>query len=77
MPLEYIKSICVPKDKVELVQNMMGDKDILVSSIDDIDDKFYYFDEFGSIYVIPERYEALRRKLRESNLENENTSKAI
>lgn len=77
VPLEYIKSICVPKDKVELIQNIIGDKDILVSGIDDIDDKFYYFDEFGSIYVIPERYEALKRELVASNMENETALKTL
>ena len=77
VPLEYIKSICVPEEKVELVQNLIGDKDILVNAIDDIDDKFYYFDELGSIYVISEKYESLKRELQESAYANEVASKSF
>lgn len=77
VPLEYIKSICVPEEKVELVQNMIGNKDILVCTIDDIDDKFYYFDDLGTIYVIEDKYLELKRNLDESSYDDETIKSGV
>lgn len=49
IPLEHIKIIAVPEDKVEFVRKLVGDNEIIVSPIS-IYEKFYYIDsEFGEI----------------------------
>ena len=51
IPLEHIKTIAVPEDKVEFVRKLVGDNEIIVTPIS-IDEKFYYVDsEFGQISV--------------------------
>ena len=47
LPVDKIKTILVPGDKVEYVKKMVGDKDIKVLSMDGYDQKaFYYYDSF-------------------------------
>ena len=63
LPNDSIKSICVPTDKVDFVKKMIGDLNIKVLPVDDYDQKFYYIDEFGIIYIFPERIEQLKKDL--------------
>lgn len=49
IPLEQIKTIAVPEDKVEFVRKIVGNNQIIVTPIS-IDEKFYYIDsESGEI----------------------------
>ncbi|MBQ8659444.1 MAG: hypothetical protein IJ475_01210 [Bacilli bacterium] len=63
LPNDSIKSICVPTDKVDFVKKMIDDLNIKVLPVDDYDQKFYYIDEFGIIYIFPERIEQLKKDL--------------
>lgn len=59
IPLEHIKTIAVPEDKVEFVRKLVGDNEIIVSPIS-IDEKFYYVDsEFGEISFDAEKAKQL------------------
>ena len=51
LPTENIRTICVPSDKVEFVKKIVNNKEIEVLAIDDIEEKFYYMDDLGSIYI--------------------------
>ena len=42
LPVQNIKAIFVPNDKVEFVKNMIDDNNILVLSISDFNPRFYY-----------------------------------
>ena len=44
VPLEYIKLIAVPENKVQFVRKLVGDKPITVAPVN-IDDRFYYIDD--------------------------------
>lgn len=46
IPLEYIKVIAVPEEKVKFIQKLVHDKSITVVPID-LDDKFYYIDDLA------------------------------
>ena len=62
IPLEHIKSIFVPEDKVEFVQKLVGTNNIIVTPIG-IDERFYYVDhEFGEIYFDAEKSKQLTEK---------------
>lgn len=59
IPLEHIKLIAVPEDKVEFVRKLIGDKKIIVTPISR-DDRFYYVDpEFGEISFDSEKAQKL------------------
>lgn len=59
IPLEHIKTIAVPEDKVEFVRKLVGDNEIIVTPIS-IDEKFYYVDsEFGQISFDAEKAKQL------------------
>lgn len=59
LPLEHIKSIAVPEDKVEFVRKLVGDNEIIITPIS-IDEKFYYVDsEFGEISFDAEKAKQL------------------
>lgn len=49
VPLEYIKFIAVPENKVEYVRKLVNNPNINVTSID-MNDKFYYIDDMDTIY---------------------------
>jgi len=63
LPLESIKTILVPSDKLELVKNMVNTDQIQVLAIDDISNKFYYIDEVGEITIYPEILDTLKNNL--------------
>ena len=68
IPLEYIKSISVPEDKVEFVRKLVGTNEIIVTPLN-INERFYYVDpEFGDISFDSEKAKQLTEK--------ENSSKA-
>lgn len=59
IPLEHIKIIAVPEDKVEFVRKLVGNNDIIVTPIS-IDEKFYYVDsDFGEISFDAEKAKQL------------------
>ena len=59
IPLEHIKTIAVPEDKVEFVRKLVDDNEIIVTPIS-IDEKFYYVDsEFGEISFDTEKAKQL------------------
>lgn len=62
IPPEDIDIIMVPSDKVKTVQKMTN-QNISVLAIDNIEDKFYYIDEFGYIDIYLEKYEQLKQNL--------------
>lgn len=62
LPLEHIKTISVPEDKVEFVQKLVGDKSIIVTPIL-MDEKFYYMeDASGEIHFDTEKTQKLEEK---------------
>lgn len=63
LPKESIKSISVPSSKVDIVKKMVGEQDIDVLPIDDIEDKFYYIDEYGCVSIFGEKYNDLKNNI--------------
>lgn len=61
LPEEGISCLLVPSSKVDLVRRMASNK--LVLAADDIEDRFYYIDEFGIISINEERLEKFKRRL--------------
>ena len=62
IPLEHIKFIGVPEDKVELVRKLIGNSEIIISPIS-IDEKFYYVDlDFGDISFDTEKANELANR---------------
>lgn len=66
IPLEYIKFIGVPEDKVEFVRKMVGNEPITVMPIN-IEGRFYWIDDIGLI----EFYEEEAKKVIEEKTEPE------
>lgn len=57
LPVDHIKVIAVPEDKVEFVKKMVGQKDIEVVSMN-IRDEFYYRDRWELLNYLEQRKEA-------------------
>lgn len=55
IPLEHIKSISVPEDKVEFVKKLLGDKKILVNPIN-LEERFYGVDDLGNVMFSDEMF---------------------
>lgn len=64
IPVENIKVILVPKEKVEFVKRVVGNTNIQVCSLQDKKDKFYYMHNYGATRIFDDKYE---------NLKNNNT----
>jgi hypothetical protein len=62
LPLENIRMIMVPSDKLLFVRKIVGDK-ICVMPLDDIDNKFFYINAFYGIEVNEERLEEFKRQM--------------
>ena len=58
-PLSSIKVILVPKDKIEFVKKIIGDKTIVVGAIDNIENKFYNVSDFGVINIYKDKLEKI------------------
>lgn len=75
IPLEHIKTIAVPEDKVEFVRKLVADKEIIVIPIS-IDEKFYYVDsEFGEISFDAEKAKQLAEPKKQVKRTNFNSKK--
>lgn len=73
VPLEHIKTIAVPEDKVEFVRKLIGDNEIIVTPIS-IDEKFYYLDsEFGQISFDEEKAKQLAEQKKQVTRTNFNS----
>lgn len=44
MPIESIKVIMVPKDKIDYVRKLVNNDQIIITPINDFNNKFYYYD---------------------------------
>jgi len=66
-PVESIKIIGVPSEKIEMVKKMVGIKNIIVSPIDDIENKFYYVDDMGDITIFDDVAEDFHKYLKDKN----------
>ena len=62
LPKEYIKTIMVPSNKVDIVKRIV-DNGIEVLAIDDVANKFYSIGSYGSIYIHDDKYNDLRTGL--------------
>ncbi len=61
LPKESISLIGVPSDKIKMVKRLVGNNNIKVVSIDGLDEKFYYFDDWtGFVNIIPEKLEEFK-----------------
>lgn len=78
VPIESIEMIAVPKSKVEFVRRLTEGKKINVVSMD-FDDKFYYFDDLGFIYIVQEELEKFRQNkvLNEKTFNTEEITKMV
>ena len=73
IPLEHIKTIAVPEDKVEFVRKLVGNNEIIVTPIS-IDEKFYYVDsEFGEISFDTEKVKQLAEQKKQVTRTNFNS----
>lgn len=61
---ESIKSISVPSDKVEFVKKIVGEENIKVLPMDDMEQKFFYFND-SYIEFSQEEFEKFKRSLKE------------
>lgn len=62
-PLENIKVLCVPTDRLNFVRKIVSNLPIKVLSMDDSEKKFYYIDDMGIIFIYPEILEELKVNL--------------
>lgn len=69
LPVESIKALFVPSDKVDFVKKISS-SDTLVLAADDISPKFYFIDDMGIIQIFPQQLEIFK-----SNLKNNKKSK--
>ena len=68
LPLYNIKVIAVPSDKVKFVRSIIGDAWIEVVALDDIREKFFWFDEdCGRIDISYDKFNELKDNLRSSS----------
>ena len=67
LPLESIKVIGVPSDKVEFVKRIINNDNIEVLAIDDVAEKFYYIDDFGNVDISLEKYNDLKNNIMKKN----------
>lgn len=68
LPLDNIKMIGVPSDKVEYVKSIINNKDVTVLAVDGIDDRFYYIDDIEAS-VFTNEFNKLKEKKNNSNNE--------
>lgn len=70
IPLEYIKTIAVPEDKVEFVRKLVGNNEIIVTPIL-TDEKFYYIDiETGEVNFDAEKATQLKKQITRTNFDS-------
>lgn len=73
IPLEHIKTIAVPEDKVEFVRKLVGNNEIIVTPIN-IDERFYYVDyDFGEISFDIEKIKQLTEQKKQVSRTNFNS----
>lgn len=69
LPLESIKIIGVPSDKVQFVKSLVNGDSVEVVAIDGIRDRFFYFDvDAEMIYIDDFKFNKLKENLNSSNL---------
>lgn len=51
LPLDKIKMIMVPSERIEFVKKLLGDSPIIVASMDGLDEKFYHIGSGGYDYL--------------------------
>ncbi len=66
LPLECIKMIGVPTEKVEYVRNLINNDNIKVLGIDGVGERFYCIDSIQTD-IYKEDFEKVREKIRNSN----------
>lgn len=64
VPLENIKLIGVPSDKVEFVKKILNSDKIIVLGIDGIEERFYYIEDWGKINLQEEKLNKLRSDIK-------------
>lgn len=65
VPAENIKTICVLADKVPFAQKVVKGSNVKVLAMDDMEERFYYIDDFNGIYIYPELLDKLKNDLEE------------
>lgn len=74
VPLEHIKTIAVPEDKVEFVRKLVDDNEIIVIPVS-IDKKFYYISDWGKIFFDAEKAKQLAKQGIGSNFNSKELAK--
>ena len=64
IPLDKIAAVCVPPDKVKIVERMIGNLGIKVLALVDYEERIYYMDDYGYIEIIDENLEKQEQKMR-------------
>jgi len=68
LPIESIRMIGVPSEKVEFVKKIVNNDEIKVLALDGIREKFYYIDDFVcNISIIDNLFNKLQNDLRKSS----------
>lgn len=68
LPLENIKAICVPSNKVPFVKKIIDNNEIKVLAVDDIENKFYYVDrDFRQLHIFEKKLEELRNDFQKNS----------
>ena len=84
MPLDSIKMIGVPTDKIEYVKQFIKNDDIKVLGVDGIEERFYcldsiqmdiYYDDYNKLKESLNTYDDINRMLKEQSSNNDNISK--
>ena len=76
LPVEKIKAILVPYDKIEIVKNMMQNSNIQVLAINNNTESFYYIDYDGVIEIYDDKFNELKNMLSQRANEIKNNNKA-
>lgn len=79
LPLENIRLIGVPSDKVEFVKKIFNNDKITIVAIDGIDKRFCYIEGYGDIIIIKDNLNELKNKLdrRENKIFTNNELKKL
>ena len=64
IPLDNIRMIFVPSDKLAFVRKIVGDKSP-VMPLDDMNDKFFYFDDFYGFEILDDKYQQFKKKIKQ------------
>ena len=75
LPLDNIKVLCVPSDKMDFVSKLTAGSGIKLLPMDDkINERFYFIDEAGDVFIDEEKLEEFKNNVRASDMKGKKFS---